>query len=123
MKNRNNGKKDYKNNGKEVGSENFIGDIHLHVESAEDYIQVNQLCLYLKTINNLKISSYNWSESKGLTIIVSLQDVVPLGDLLRQMPLVGQVYRKKKDIAVVLDKSLSETKTPVFTVPEEVAAV
>ena len=114
MKNRKNGKKDRKNSGKEVGSEGFIGDIHLRVESAEDYIQVNQLCMHLKTINNLKISSYNWSEAKGLIIIISLQDVMPLCELLRQMPLVGRVYKKKKkNITVVLNTSSPETETPV----------
>ena len=122
MKNRNNGKKDNRNNGKPVGSENFIGDIRLQIESAENFTQVDQFCLYLKTIDNLKISSHNWSEKKGLIIIISLKDAIPLGDMLRQMPLVGQVYKKRKDINVVLNTSISETMPPVITASEGVVA-
>ena len=98
MKNWHDRKKDNKKNGKEVGSEDFIGNINLLIESAEDHTQVNEFCLYLKTIDNLKISSHNWSEKKGLIISISLKDTVPLGDILRQMPLVGEMYKKKKDI-------------------------
>jgi len=123
MKNWNNKEKDNNNNGKQVGSEEFIGNIHLSIESAENYIQVNQLCLYLKTINNVQISSYNWSESKGLIISVTLKDTIPLGDILRQMPLVWQVYKKKKkDITVVLNTAVSETMPPVITTSEGVVA-
>jgi hypothetical protein len=123
MKNWNDRKKDNKNNGKEVGSEDFIGDVKLLIEAAEDHIQVNEFCLYLKTIDNLRISSYNWSESKGLIIIISLKDAVPLGDMIRQMPLVGQVYKKKKkDITVMLNTSISETIPPVITASEGVVA-
>ena len=122
MKNRNNGKKDNKNNGKQVGSEDFSGNINLQIESAGDHTQVDQFCLYLKTIDNLRISSYNWSESKGLIIIISLKDAVPLGDILRQMPLVGQIYKKKKDITVVLNTPLLDTMPPVITASEGVVA-
>ncbi len=123
MKNCNNRIKDNKNNGKQVGSEDFTGDINLLIESAENHVQVDQLCLYLKTIDNLKIASYNWSESKGLTISVSLKDAVPLGDSLRQMPLVEQVYKKKrKYITVVLKTPISETMPPVITASEGVVA-
>jgi len=122
MKNWNNGKKGNKNNGKPVGSEDFSGDINLRIESAEDHTQVDQLCLYLKTIDNLKISSYNWSESKGVTIIISLKDAIPLGDMLRKMPLVGQVFKKKKDVTVVINSSLSETMPPVIATSEETMA-
>ena len=101
----------------------YHSKISAHIESAENHIQVNQLCLHLKTINHLKISSYNWSEAKGLIIMVSLKDVIPLGDVLRQMPLVDQVYKKKKkDITVVLN-SFSEMKTPALSVVEDITAV
>ena len=122
MKNWNNRKKDNKNNGKEVGSEDFIGNINLLIESAEDHTQVNEFCLYLKAIDNLKISSHNWSEKKGLIISISLKDTVPLGDILRQMPLVGEMYKKKKDITVVLKTSVSDTMPPVITASGEVVA-
>ena len=122
MKNWNNRKKDNRNNEKQVGSEDFVGNINLRIESAGDHTQVDQFCLYLKTIDNLRISSYNWSESKGLIIIISLKDAVPLGDILRQMPLVGQIYKKKKDITVVLNTPLLDTMPPVITASEGVVA-
>ena len=122
MKNWNQRKKNNGKNEKQVGSENFIGDINLLIESAKDHTQVDQFCVHLKTIDNLKILSYNWSESKGLIVIISLKDAIPLGDKIRQMPLVGQVYKRKKDIAVVLDKPLSEIAPPVKTTTEEVVA-
>ena len=122
MKNWNNRKKDKKNNGKEVGSEDFIGNIDLRIESTGDHTQVDQFCLYLKTIDNLKISSYNWSESKGLIISVTLKDTIPFGDILRQMPLVGQIYKKKKDITVTLNTTVSETMPSVSTASEGVVA-
>ena len=122
MKNWNNRNKDNKNNGKQISSEDFVGNINLRIESAGDHTQVDQFCLYLKTIDNLRISSYNWSEKKGLKIIISLKDAVPLGDILCQMPLVGQIYKKKKDITVVLNTPLSDTMPPVITASEGVVA-
>ena len=98
------------------GLEHFSGDIRMHVESAENYIQVNQLCLHLKTINNLKISSYNWSEKKGLVISLYLRDSVPLSDVLGQMPIVEQAYKKKKnEITVELNNTFPEATTPLFS--------
>jgi hypothetical protein len=96
--------------------EHFSGDVRMHVESAENYIQVNQLCLHLKTINNLRISSYNWSEKEGLVISLHLRDSVPLGDVLGQMPIVEHAYKKKKkDIIVELNNSFPGATAPVFT--------
>ena len=123
MKNWRNRKEEKKHNVKQIGSEKLTGDINLLIESAEDHTQVDQLCLYLKKIDKLKISSYNWSEKRGLKIIIVLKDAVPLGDTLRQMPLVEQVYKKKKkDIAVVLNTPLSEIAPSIITTSEEVAA-
>jgi hypothetical protein len=104
--------------------EHFSGDIRMHIESAENYIQVNQLCLHLKTINNLKISSYNWSEKEGLFISLHLRDSVPLGDVLDQMPIVEQAYRnKKKEITVELNHSFPEASTLVSTLSKECVPV
>lgn len=122
MINWNNRRKDGKIKGKLVGSESFTGKINLRIESAEDYTQVDRFCLHLKTIDKLKISSFSWSESKGLIIVISLKDAVPLGDKLRQMPLVEQVYKRKKDIAVILDTAFPATETPVVSGCEEVTA-
>jgi hypothetical protein len=100
--------------------EHFSGDIRMHIESAENYIQVNQLCLHLKTIKNLEISSYNWSEKEGLVISLSLKDSVPLGDVLDQMPMVEQAYKNKnKEITVELNNSVPVTTTSVLTLTRE----
>lgn len=122
MKNSDNGKKDNKNKGKPIGSESFIGKINLRIESAEDHTQVDRFCLHLKTIDKLKISSFNWSESKGLVIVISLENAVPLGDKLRQMPPVEHVYKRKKDIVVILDTDFPATATPFTSGCEGAAA-
>jgi hypothetical protein len=122
MKNCINGEKVNNKKVKQIGSKSFIGNINLQIESAEDHTQVDEFCLHLKKIDNLRISSYNWSEKKGLKIVISLKDAVPLGDVLRQMPLVGQVYKKKKDIAVVLITPVSDTTSPKTADPEKIVA-
>lgn len=102
----------------------FTGDVRLHVESAENYIQVNQLCLYLKTNNNIKISSYNWSEKEGLVISLSLKDAVPLGNILEQIPLVEQSYKNKnREITVELNETLSPTTAPEVAFSKECVPV
>ena len=118
MKKKNNKSKKPKNS---LGSETFQGHIQLQIESADDYIQVNQFCEYLKGFRNLRIISYGWSESKGLIIIISLPDAAPLGDMLRQIPMVDQVYKNKKKIAVVLNTNHLETASPLMTLSQEEA--
>ena len=104
--------------------EYFSGDIRMHVESAENYIQVNQLCLHLKTVKNIKISSYNWSEKEGLVISLSLKDSVPLGEVLEQIPMVEQAYKNRsKEITVELNNHTWETYAPVLTLYKEAITV
>jgi hypothetical protein len=112
-----------KKNPKSLGSQAFQGNIRLQLESADSYTQVNKFCEYLKTFRNLRIISYSWSESKGLIIIISLQESAPLGDMLRQIPMVEQVYKRRKNIAVVLNTAPPETASPLVTLsPEEALA-
>ena len=100
--------------------EHFTGNVRLHVESAENYIQVNQLCLHLKTNSKIKISSYNWSEKEGLVISLSITDSVPLGSVLEQIPLVEQIYEtKNRDITVELNDTFSTIPTPVSALSKE----
>ena len=102
----------------------FSGDIRMHIESAENYIQVNQLCMHLKTVKNIEISSYNWSEKEGLVISLSLKDSVPLGDVLEQIPMVEQAYKKRrKEIIVELNNYIWETCAPVLTLYKEAITV
>ena len=98
-----------RNNGGKAGSELFIGDIRLHIESAENFTQLEEFYQKLQTISNLEVIFYTWSEIKGLAILVSLKDSVPLVDKLRQMNIVEQAYKKRrKDIVVVLNSSYAE---------------
>lgn len=98
----------------------FSGDIRMHIEAAENYIQVNQLCLHLKTMNNIEISSYNWSEKEGLVIYLSLKNPVPLSDVLDRIPMVEQTYKnKRKEITVELNNSVPVTPASVFPLPRE----
>jgi len=96
------------NRGK-TNSEKYIGDIRLHIESADNFTQLEEFCEKIKTINNLEVIFYTWSETTGLAILVSLKESVPLVDKLQQMNIVQQVYKKtKKDIIVALNSSYTE---------------
>ena len=98
-----------RNNRGKTNSEKYIGDIRLHIESSENFTQLEEFCQKLKTISNLEVIFYTWSEKKGLAILISLKDSVPLVDKLRQINIVEQVYKKtKKDIIVVLNSSYAE---------------
>ena len=102
----------------------FFGDIRMHVKSAENYIQVNQLCMHIQTVKNVKISSYNWSEKEGLIISLSLKDSVPLGNVLDQIPMVEKAYKNRsKEITVELDNSYWETYAPVLKLNKEAITV
>jgi len=103
-----------KNNKNTPDSKNFYGNIRLYVESAENHTQVDQLCQYLNTIDNLKITSYGWSEKKGLVISFSLKEPTPLGVKLGEINLVNQVYNKKNDFTVVLNNIFTEKAPPVL---------
>ena len=109
-----------KNNRRKTDSEKYIGDIRLHIESAENFTQLEEFCQNLKTISNLDIIFYTWSETKGLVILASLKDSVPLVDKLRQMNIVEQVYKKtKKDIIVVLNSSYAEILSSIHKTLKE----
>lgn len=112
-----------KKNKNSIGADVFQGNVRLQLESADDYTHVNQFCEYLKTYRNLRITSYSWSEAKGLIITIYLQEAAPLGDILRQIPMVAQIYKRKKNIVVVMNPVLTETATPALTLsPEEAMA-
>jgi hypothetical protein len=99
-----------RNNRGKTDSEKYIGDIRLHIESSDNFTQLEEFCQKIKTINNLEVIFYTWSETTGLAILISLTDSVPLVDTLRQMNTVEQVYKKtKKDIIVALNNSYAET--------------
>lgn len=89
--------------------ESYIGDIRLHIESTENFTQLEDFCQKLKTINNIEVLFYTWSETTGLAILISLKDAVPLVDKLRQMKMVEKVHIKtKKDITLALNSSYAE---------------
>ena len=98
-----------RNNREKTNPEMFIGEIRLHMESTENFTQLEEFCQKLKTINNLEVIFYTWSETTGLAILISLKDAVPLVDKLLQMKLVENVYIKtKKDITVALNGAYTE---------------
>lgn len=92
----------------DVGGELFTGDARLYIESTGDYTLVNQLCEYLKTTGNLMVTSYSWSEKKGLELNLKLPEAIALGNVLRGLPLVTRVYRQKKKIIVELNEATPE---------------
>ena len=97
----------------------YSGNIRLKVENAEDYIQVNRFCETLKVLSNMRIVSYNWSEKEGLNITISLKQPIPLEDILMLLPMIDKIYKKKKDIIVVLNCYSPETILPVLANPHD----
>jgi hypothetical protein len=97
------------NRGK-TNSEKYIGDVRLHIESADNFTQLEEFCERLKALNDLEVIFYTWSETTGLAILISLKGSVPLIDKLRQMNMIERVYKKtKKDIVIALNSSYAET--------------
>ena len=84
-------------------SELYEGDVRLEIKSSDDFRLVDQFQKCLKDVENLRIASNNWSEDEGLAIFISLQSPVPLGDILSQMPMVAQVYKKRANVVAVLN--------------------
>jgi hypothetical protein len=108
------GEKDRKNkpDEKKPEQDTYQGDVRIQLESVEDYVEVNRFCEILKTVEDLRIVSYNWSDKKGLNIYISLKKPAPLGDIIVQMPQVEEVQGRKKKMTVKLTQSLQETSTP-----------
>jgi hypothetical protein len=105
-KNKGNGNsKAARDNACDISSELYKGYVRLEIESSEDFRQIDQFRKYLKAVENLRIASSNWSEEKGLMIIVSLRSPIPLGGILSRMPMVEQVYKRHKNIVTVLNGS------------------
>ena len=102
-----------------AGPQTILGNIHLHLESVENHTQVDQLCHLLETINNLKITSFSWSEKKGFIISISLIEPTLLVDKLVQMHLVNKVFNKKNDFTIVLNNTSAEKMPSVSTLSEE----
>lgn len=86
-----------------ASSEMYQGDVRLEIKSSEDFDQLNLFRECLKTVESLKIALNNWSEDEGLFMVVSLDKPVPLGHILSQMPMVAQIYQKRKNFVAVLN--------------------
>lgn len=108
------GKKDRKKKPDENkdNQETYKGDIRIQLESTGDYVEVNRFCEILKTVEDLRIVSYNWSEKKGLNIFISLKKPAPLGEIIVRMPQVEEVRGRRKEMKVKLTPSVLETSTP-----------
>jgi len=97
----------------------YSGNVRLKMENAEDHIQINRFCETLKILSNMSVVSINWSEKEGLTINISLKQQIPLEDILMLLPMIDKVYKKKKDIIVVLNCYSPEAILPTLTNPED----
>ena len=108
-----------------AGSQNYKGDIRLHIESAENFTLLEEFLQKLNTISNLEIVFYGWSKKNGLVILLYLKSSVPLINKLHQMKIVEQVYKKrKKDIVVVLNSAYTERISSIQkTLKERILAV
>ncbi len=96
-------------------SELYEGEVRLKIKSSEDFKQVDRFSEYLKTVENLEIASYNWSEHDGLMMVVSLQSPMPLGIILSQISMVKQVYQKHHNIVAVLNTLVVDQPAVIAT--------
>jgi hypothetical protein len=106
------GKKDRQKKPDEEKANQYKGDVRIQLESTGDYVEVNRFCEILKTVEDLHIVSYNWSEKKGLNIFISLKKPAPLGEIIVRMPQVEEVRGRRKEMKVKLTPSVLETSTP-----------
>ncbi|MFC1918002.1 hypothetical protein ACFLXH_05040, partial [Chloroflexota bacterium] len=95
-------KKGIEKGGYDCSSELFDGEVELKIKPSVDYKQINLFKKYLKAVDNLKIVLYGWSEDEGNMISISLQEPLALGNILSEIPMVEQVYKKNKKVVVVL---------------------
>ena len=83
-------------------TELFEGEVRLEVKSNIGFEQVEEFKKNLRSIPNLRITLDSWSEEEGIIIAVSLKEPILLGNILKQMDVVSQIYRNKKQVVVVL---------------------
>ncbi|MFH1169294.1 MAG: HD domain-containing phosphohydrolase [Chloroflexota bacterium] len=85
-----------------IAPELYRGDVELAIKSPVDFRQINQFKRCLRTVADLKIILDGWSEAEGSIVVVSLQKPLALAGLLREMPIVEQVYPNNKDFIITL---------------------
>jgi hypothetical protein len=85
----------------------------LYIESVKDFAYLEEFCQYLKSICELDIVFYSWTERTGMVIFVYLREPVPLVDKLLQMKMVTAVNKKRKDIFIELNGSYVEIITSI----------
>jgi putative nucleotidyltransferase with HDIG domain len=80
----------------------FEGEVRLEIKSDGGFEQVEEFKKSLRGIENLRITLDSWSEDEGIIIAVALKEPMLLGNVLKNIKIVDQVYRNRKRIVVVL---------------------
>ena len=83
-------------------SELYEGDVTLSIMSPEGFRAVRQFKKNLEKNDGLKIVLESWSEIEGTIIILSLQKPLALPNILKKMPIVGEVTKEQNRLAVTL---------------------
>ena len=83
-------------------SELFEGEVRLEIKSDGGFEQVERFKQSLRGIENLRITLDSWSEDEGIIIAIALEEPMLLGNILKNIKIVEQVYRNRKKVVVVL---------------------
>ncbi|MFC2006335.1 hypothetical protein ACFLVG_05245, partial [Chloroflexota bacterium] len=84
------------------GAEFYEGEVKLSIVSPVDFRQIRKLQEYLSQVQGLRLVSVSGSVDRGSWIVVSAPKPLPLIDILREIPPVGQVVKEGADIQVTL---------------------
>ena len=80
----------------------YEGVVELTIVPPIDLAQTENLAKGLRQVENLRLILVGGSVDRGSKIIVSAEEPVPLLSILREMPVVEQVFRKGAEIQVRL---------------------
>lgn len=85
----------------DTDSKMFEGEMELVLSNVASIEQVKHLKAILKNVENLRISMAGWSEDKGHSITISLNEPTPLLKILKEIPVVEKAYMKGRKLVVV----------------------
>ena len=100
-----------KSNGKKPGDDAPTGSIRLKLKPAAYYKEMIHFYGILETLDDLKIVSHQWSET-SLDVLVSLNNVIPVDEILKKIPMVVGVHAEKEYTTVVLNHYSPDTVLP-----------
>jgi len=95
-------KKEAKGEGKKTNAELYKGLVTLSIMPPVDSGQVKRLEESLHESPDLRLVVIGGSTANGTEMVISVENAIPLVDILMKVPLVAQVTKKGKTLQVTL---------------------